>query len=137
LSWSNYNIRNNDGFTLLEILAALSVLAVSMGVLMHIFSTSLQNSVASRQYTQAVLLAESMLAEKELSPTAESQTLSGQLNDLYHWRYITSPYNPDNIQQATSSPLVPYLADIEISWEAGGKQHSVTLSTLRLALRKN
>ncbi len=122
---------------MLEILAALSVLAVSMGVLMHIFATSLQNSVTSRQYTQAVLLAESMLAEKELSPSAESKTLSGQLDDFYHWRYITTPYNPDNIQRPTPSPLAPYLADMEISWETGGKQHSVTLSTLRLALRKN
>uniref|UniRef100_UPI0035939C60 type IV pilus modification PilV family protein n=1 Tax=Thiocapsa sp. TaxID=2024551 RepID=UPI0035939C60 len=48
-----------SGFSLLEVLVAFAILAVSLGVLMQIFSQATRTTLLSSQYSRAASLAES------------------------------------------------------------------------------
>ena len=54
---------NSRGFTLLETLVALSVLAISLGVTYQVFSSALQGSNLADDYAKASMHADSHLAE--------------------------------------------------------------------------
>ena len=51
------------GFTLLEVVVAFAIMALSMAVLLNLFATGVRATRLSADYSEAVTLAESKLAE--------------------------------------------------------------------------
>jgi general secretion pathway protein I len=125
--------KNQQGFSLLEILVAFSILALSLGLILKIFSSGLQTAGLAENYTLAVEIAESLLAK-----TGEEQKLalgesSGQKNDYFNWRIqITA------IELEISPQLPPSLAEqivqvkITVSWGDEKNPRSIDLTTLKL-----
>jgi len=54
--------KHQQGFSLIEILVAFVILAMSLTVIFRIFSGGLRNVALSEDYAQAVLVAESQLS---------------------------------------------------------------------------
>ena len=52
-----------QGFSLLEILIAFSILALSLGILLKIFSAGVNTAIIAENYTTAVQLSESLMAK--------------------------------------------------------------------------
>lgn len=129
---------HQQGFSLLEILIAFSILALSLGILLNIFSSGLRRSLISEEYQQAVTIAQSKLdaaGEEEILQDGESQ---GNIADKYFWRlnvqtliFEEEGISPDIIN------VTPYKVTVIVDWEAGENNRQVELTTLKLSGRNN
>ena len=120
------------GFSLLEVLVAFTILAMSLAVLFRIFSSGLQNLRISEGYSQAVLLAESRLADVGVSEPLELGVTQGEWGEGFLWQQSVEPYYPWEEELDLSRPISAYRVTVVVSWGVRGKQHQVALSTVRL-----
>ncbi len=127
------------GFSLLEILVAFTILALSLGVLMQIFSGSLRNADVTRDQAQAVALAQSLLAPAGVEATLVPGESTGVLDDKFRWLLRVSPFVQEprpGEAEAMRSPLTLDLWEVAVRVAWGGDSRSperaLTLTTLRV-----
>jgi general secretion pathway protein I len=121
------------GFSLLEVLVAFSILALSLGVLMQLFSTSLRNATVSSDYAVATELAESLLAEWSAIATPEVAQHSGQHAERYRWSVSIEPVAEGNQgMPAVGRPLLRIKVRVHWSDGNGTPVRAVLLDTLRI-----
>lgn len=128
-----------EGFTLIEVLVALALLAVGLTTLIELFSGSLSLAHSSRVYTTATFLANQKMGETLLS--GEDQPQSGIFDYPYEdFSYtveldsqelpVTMP--EDSLLDENPSP-VPSLKKIRVtvSWEENHRERKFYLETLQ------
>lgn len=123
-------MNKQSGFSLLEILIAFSILALSLGILLKIFSAGVNTAGVAEEYTAAVQIAESLMAGTiEEAPLKPSQAV-GLENKKYRWRVSVSPFQftAENLD-VTAIPAVLFKVKVTVSW--GDRR--VELITLKLA----
>ncbi len=123
------------GFTLIEVVIALAVFAVAVGVCMQIATSGLRQTRIAAEQTQAALLAQSILDMHGVGERLEPGRSSGRLEGDYQWEIEVSPHEPP---LESASPLAPgfsavqlFKLDLTIRWPAGQKERSERFSTLR------
>ena len=125
------------GLSLLEVLVAFSILALTLGVLLRIFGSGLRGAALAGAYSQAVLQAETLLSRSGIEAPLEVGEQHGRLNNRYHWRRIIRPYRLPVIEEETELVrLIPYEVIVEVFWQEADKRRSVTLTSLRLVRRE-
>lgn len=124
------------GFSLLEILIAFSILALSLGILLKIFSAGVNTAGVAEEYTAAVQIAESIMAQTGVEAPLKPTEASGLKNRKYHWRLSVSPFQftAENLDVTTIAAAL-FKVKVIVSWGdgnvgAGGRQ--VELVTLKL-----
>jgi general secretion pathway protein I len=125
------------GFSLLEVLVAFAILAISLGVLMQIFSRSTTTTIAAAQYSRAAALAQSRLAAVGSAIPLKEGTASGEPEDGFAWELGMTPVElgdqPANPGLSSSEPTVQaYRVTVTVLWPDGQRVRRLTLSTLRL-----
>ena len=125
-------MRGQAGFSLLEVLVAFSILALSLGVLLQIFSTGLRGVSLSSDYTRAVLLAESKLAAAGREGPVASSGGEGVEDETYHWSVSVRPYGG-----AGGGTVVPYEVTVEVWWNEGERERRVQLTSVRLEVQES
>lgn len=127
------------GFSLLEVLVAFTILALSLGVLMQIFSGSLRNADVTRDQAQAVALAQSLLASAGVEATLVPGESTGVLADKFRWLLRVSPFVQEprpGETDAVRSPLPLDLWEVAVRVAWGGDsrlpERALTLTTLRV-----
>jgi len=126
------------GFSLLEVLVAFSILAVSLGVLMQIFSGSLRNADVSRDQAQAIVLAQSLLASAGVENPLAAGESTGTLDDKFRWALSATPMQLDPLVGETSalrpaSSLELWEVSVRVAWDGGSApERDLTLTTLRV-----
>lgn len=83
-------IFKQQGFSLLEMLIAFSILAVSLGILLRIFSSGVTTAQVTDDYTNAVQIANNLLAKTGVEKPLKMGEELGEENDFYHWRVRVS-----------------------------------------------
>lgn len=134
--------RYTQGFSLLEVIVALSILTICVSALMRVFSGAVLATRTTSGYYTALELAESQLAviNAERNPLGID---SGKTDDGYTWRTEVTEYIPDRDNPLFASDLyadtelqyIPYHYHVEVEWGAGRLYH-LELSTLRLGVRE-
>lgn len=127
---------SQQGFSLLEILIAFSILALSLGVLLNIFSSGLRRASISEEYQQAVTIAESVLATVGIEEKLETGTKSGSVLEKYHWTQDIRPFEDESIDPEAIN-LFPFRVTVTVTWEAGKNSRHIELVTLRLTGEPN
>ena len=125
-------MKRQQGFSLLEILVAFSILALSLGVLLRVFAGNVQLAAVSGDYTNAMLLAESQLAEVTATTLEEGEAI-GKFGDRFVWITSIRLYDPGLPELDIDTLSVsPYLIQVKVAWGAGDSPRFITLTTLRL-----
>lgn len=127
---------------MLEVLVAFSILALSLGVLMQIFSGSLNNATVARDQTEATLIAQSLLAATGAEPALVAGERQGTHGEQFRWQLSVSPVEAE--ASGASNPLGWRLpADLwqisaRVAWGGtrGDAERALTLTTLRVQVRK-
>ena len=118
------------GFTLLEVLVALTILSISLAVLMTVFSRVLDITGDNRSQAQARVLAQSLLADASAHPPlGDIQGRKGELS----WRLHGEVFEPRN---DISFGLQAAALSATVTWGNGTKPQSLTLETLALLPRR-
>lgn len=125
--------RDNRGFTLIEIVVALLVLAIASAVIFEGFSVGFRNARTADDFAQAVLIAQSKLAPAGVAEPLSAGVTSGEELDKYAWTVRVDPVEVALEAGATPSELEPFLLAVDVTWSDGGTERTVSLSTLRLA----
>lgn len=123
----------SPGFTLIEVLVALAVLALTLGVLFQIFSTGLSNSRVAEAYAKATLLAQSKLASLGIEePLGEGESW-GRFDERFRWRVDVESHEEEERPADDLAPVKPYEVVVTVFWGEANEERSVSLTTLRLA----
>ncbi|MEE8515756.1 MAG: type II secretion system protein [Alphaproteobacteria bacterium] len=118
------------GFTLLEVLVAFTVLAVSLGVLFEIFATGLGAARTSENLVRATQLAQSKLATVGVETPLAVGEQSGRFDDDFAWRVAVRPFADDSTEPERVRTTRAFEVAVTVSWDKGGR--SLRLATLRL-----
>lgn len=122
-----------DGFTLIEVMAAFAIFAVLFGVMLQILSTSISNTRRSGDFTQAALLAQSQLDMIGIESLPRPGQSTGRYNDEYSWELVIEPYEiPDDRGVPYEDlPIDLYYVGLTVFWGEGRYERSALFETLR------
>jgi general secretion pathway protein I len=120
---------SNSGFTLLEILVALAIFALAVGVLAQIMQTGLRQSTLARSLAGATLLARSELARVGIEVPLQVGAAEGESEDGMRWRTEIELVEAPGEDQI----LALYQVQVTVAWGASPAEQLV-LTTLRTGL---
>ena len=128
-----------NGFSLLEILVAFTLLAMAMGVLMQIFSRGVNGATLADRYAKATMYAESKLAGVGIEEELKESSVAGKFDDDFAWTMVVRTYQdpfPKDLSVVDYEKLMPnqlYEIELKVSFTADDRRERVVnLSTLRL-----
>jgi general secretion pathway protein I len=117
------------GFTVIEVVAALTILALALGVLLNIISDSLQQAGRAEATAEAGSLARSLLARIGTELPLRDGEITGQ-EDRFRWQVRIAPYGDGGEQREW--PVAAHQVSAEVLWRDGLQERSIVLTTLRL-----
>jgi general secretion pathway protein I len=126
-------MKKRDGFTLLEVLVALSILGIALTIILQLFSANLRALSASEDYVSAVTKAEAKMREvlddKDLSEKSWSEiTDDGYRMDVSINEALKD--RTDNLQVRVLEVA------LTVYWTRNTKNKSLTLRTMKVVNKK-
>ncbi len=111
----------SKGFSLLEILVAFTVLALSLSILLKIFSTGVNTAFVAEEYTAAVQIAESLMVTTGVEKELQIGESTGINDEKYHWRtQINVINNPVNGEDDLAIEFLHI--NVAVRWDDASKQ---------------
>lgn len=126
--------RNMDGFTLLEVIAAIAVLAIAFAALMQVAGSAMSLTANANARTQAALRARSLLDGAFVMDPVQEGSTEGRFDDTYRWRLNVTPFAPaDAVPDTTGQASRLYRLDLDVLWGQPDHERVARFSTLRIA----
>ena len=124
-------LRNDRGFSLLEVIVALLIMAGGFLAVVNLFSGSVRSVNLSSQYLKAVTLANSKMNELEIENFFLDDKSGGFKNEEnYRWELEIAPYDSSLNNENSRIQLQKIL--LKVFWNDNGKPRKLELATLRL-----
>jgi general secretion pathway protein I len=120
-----------QGFTLVEVVVALAVLAVSFATLYDILGSSLHRAAEVERYEQALLTAQSLLSESNTGTLLRESTASGRTPDGMSWERQVARYD---LGRPIESELKPFAVTVIVRW---GSHDSQTMRLQAITLGRS
>mgnify|MGYP001041864627 CR=1 FL=1 len=124
--------RREQGFTLIEVMAAFAVFALLFGIVLQILSTSMTNTRRAGDYTQAALWAQSKLDVLGLEEALEPGERSGEFDDRFRWQLRVEEVMSfdDSGLNIEELPVSLYAVELVVEWGQNPTREAV-FTTLR------
>ncbi len=144
-------VRAEGGFTLLEVMLAISVLGVALVVYIELITISLRSIQKASNFTKATFLARTKMEELNMENDLPESAASGYFEDYpdYSWKVEITPIEIDRGSpvkpEPTGSPfgeeepavnVLMYKAMVRVTWEVRQHLNRVELVTLKTVLEK-
>ncbi|HCU90363.1 MAG TPA: hypothetical protein DGR97_10480 [Gammaproteobacteria bacterium] len=135
------NSRRNTqlGFTLLEVIVAFAIAAITLGILSQIFGQGARNLTLAGDYDHALTLANSLLTEYS-TRTIDKETSYSENTGQFHWAVSIEPHSVREAAPSLSPSETLPPADrlrlmkinVNVAWRRHTTPRSINLSSLRL-----
>jgi general secretion pathway protein I len=143
--------RAQQGFTLIELVAAFVIFAIGFGVLLQVLSTCLHSTEQSADYTRVALWAQSLLDTQGVGEALQEGSYTGKFDTRYSWRLNVQKIQPPdepvqalgggtvgntNVAPLQVTQLGPntidlYQLELIVSWGSLYLTHNARFVTLR------
>lgn len=124
------------GFTLLEVLVAFVIFALSFAVVLEIIAGSMRSTVRARDYSEAALLAQSLMERVGNEVPLEAGGYQGETEDGFAWAIEITDFEGLNeetrsveLAELTNTQL--YWVDLSLEWGDGRRQREARFTTIR------
>jgi prepilin-type N-terminal cleavage/methylation domain-containing protein len=125
------SLKNEQGFSLLEVVVALMIMAGGFLAVLNLFSGSVRSVDFSGQYLKAVTLANSKMNELEIQNfTVDDSSGNFKNEENYRWEVDISPYDSDLNNEESGIQLQKIL--LKVLWNNDGHTRNIELVTLHL-----
>ncbi|UJJ56938.1 MULTISPECIES: prepilin-type N-terminal cleavage/methylation domain-containing protein [Rhodanobacter] len=119
------------GFSLLEVIAAIMLLAIAFTALMKVAGASISLSHNAAEHSAAAMHARSLLDSAFVGEPVKPGSRSGRFNSQYRWQLDVTPWNAAG-PTAPGASLQLYQLDLTVSWGAVAHPRTAHFRTLRL-----
>lgn len=132
-------MRQSGGFTLLELLLAFVVFSLSFAIVMEILGGSMRNTMRARNYTEAALIAQSVMDQVGLEIPLEPEMQMKGESGGYDWNldiviYEDSGENSKSVELASMTGIEMLEIQLVINWGEPPRERSVEFGTVRARL---
>ncbi len=129
----------SGGFTLLEVLLAFVIFALSFTTILEILAGSMRSTTRARTYSEAALLAQSLIDMVGTDIPLTASSMAGDAPGGYSWQMSISPYQPQyeedrSLELAELSGTVLFWVDLDMNWGNGRRPQQAHFSTVRSIL---
>lgn len=121
-----------QGFSLLEVIAAIMLLAIAFAALMKVAGASINLSQNAAEHSEAAMRARSLLDSAFVGEPLKVGSQSGQFDQRFRWRLDVTAWNGAG-QTPPSAPLHLYQLDLDVMWGPQAHPRSAHFRTLRLS----
>jgi len=121
------SLARQRGFTLIEVLIAFAIFALSVGALFELFAGATRRTRQAEANEMLWLTAQSVLAERRVRPAPWPEEEKGEGSGT-QWRVLTQPFESG---AEASSPWKAFLVRVEVADSAS--RRSVELQSVELA----
>jgi len=119
------------GFSLLEVVVALAIMAGGFLAILQLFSMSIRSVGISEKYLMGTVLAQSKMAELELNDfDLDKDVGEFEFGDGYRWKVEISPY--DSALNSEKENIQLSKVKLMVFWNEDGKEYRVNLNTIKL-----
>lgn len=119
------------GFTLLEVLIALTILTIALTVIFRVLGTQLIYSAKNAAEDETVLAMRSVLEGAAASAPLQEGETTGAAGNRIRWRLTVRPFGSEDEQAVW--PVSAFELTVTAQNNAGG--NPISMSTVRLQLR--
>jgi general secretion pathway protein I len=129
----NASARHARGFSLLEVIAAIMLLAITFAALMEVAGGSIRLSQKASDYSQTALWARSLLDSRFVLDPLQTGVSEGKFGHRYHWRLQVSPWTAPGVSPSgTPGAFQMYRLDLDVMWGSAPFESTAHFSTLRI-----
>lgn len=141
MSRSPHSLRAaSRGFTLLEVMLAFVIFAISFATVLEIMGASMRSVSRAADDTEVALLAQSVMDLVGTEIPVEEGQYDGTSMDRYNWRLNIFLYDANGEQDLATPELAElsgielYWIDLDITWRSGRRDRDMRFSTMRSRL---
>ena len=113
-----------NGFTLVEILVTLAILAAVLPALLNVFTSAARNQALSDNSTTALYLLKFRMAEIEMSGYPEVGEQSGEFgeNSRYSWSSVVADIDSEEVENVRR-------VQVTVAWQHRSRERSMSMTT--------
>ena len=125
------------GFTLLEVVVAMTIVGIGVVTLLELFSMGLRAGSRSAVATEAMTYGRLAMDEILLRRKIEEGAQQGSLNERVHWKVGIQPVREpsDTLSLSSAWELQEIVLDVRVT--DAGRDRPLELRTYRLVRKKN
>ncbi len=124
--------KNHHGFTLLEVMAALTIFGLSVLLILLLFSNGLNSAKATDNYSISTIYAGEMMTTALLENHIEEGIKSGMTDDGYRWTVEIRPYDIAHNERNPNTQIFRIISKVHNQ----EMRREVTLETLRTLMNR-
>lgn len=129
----------SGGFTLLEVLLAFVVFAVSFAMVLEIVAGSMRSTVRAKDYSEAALLAQSLMEVVGTEVPLEPGTWQGEQPGGYRWTMDINLFEGGlddgrTLELAELNNTQLYWVNLRMEWGEGRRAREANFTTIRSML---
>ncbi|MEO7071581.1 MAG: type II secretion system protein [Rhodanobacter sp.] len=124
--------RHQNGFTLLEVIAAIMLLGIAFAALMKVAGASIALTQNASTHSAAAMWARSALDSAFVTTPVKVGHSAGRFDRRFAWQMDVTPWG--NVPGSAGAPqaLALYQLDLTVSWAGRGGTNAAHFRTLRL-----
>lgn len=127
------------GFTLLEVLLAFVVFALSFALILEIIAGSMRSTVRAKDYSEAALLAQSIIETVGTEFPVEAGVWEGEAAGGYRWTLDIYEFDGGlddgrTLEIAEINKTLLYWVDLNMEWGQGRRSRTARFTTIRSVL---